>query len=140
MAPNDDQLLLNTQTLQAIGSTIVSDTARLAADFQSSQQQFEAAFNQAGGKDTPGSSLVACLRQDFEDYEKQQTYDDLFQERQQIGEVLSKAVSLPDFQAQLKSKPFDIYGLNTYYNSGSENVPDHLVVPDDGFTLDTNAS
>jgi len=138
MAPQNDQLLVNSQTLQDIGSTIVSDTRQLAADLQSSRQQFEAAFNSQGRKDASGHNLPACLLQDFEKFERQQAFDDLLQKRQRIGECLSTAVNLQNFQDQLRQKTFDIYSVENYYDSGKETISKHLQVPD-GFSLHSHS-
>ena len=135
MVPKSDQLLMNSKKLQDIGSTIISDTTPLAANLQSFWPQPEAALNSKGGKDTLINCLPACLQHDFENYAQQQKAElnKILQNRQQIGQLLSEASSLVDFQARLSQEQFasiNIYSVNNYYDSSSETVPCHLLMPD----------
>jgi len=131
MAPKSDQLLMNSKTLQNIGSTIVNVTAQLATNVQSLWQQPEVALNGEGGKSIVLSHLPACLQDDFENYEQRQKaeLDTIVLHRMQIGQLLSDASSLADFQAKLSQcASIDIYKANTY-NDG-KNVSEHLRAPD----------
>jgi hypothetical protein len=131
MAPKSDQLLIHSKTLQDISSTIVCDTAQLAANVQSFWQQTGATLDGEGGTGILLNHLPACLQAAFKNYEQQQQaeLDKIVQERMRIGQLLSEASSLLDFQDQLsRLADIDIYKANTYYDG--KNVPEHLLVPD----------
>ena len=139
MATTSDQLLMKIKTLKDIGEGIAQGASDLSSSLKAHwEKQFDTLYNgQEGTKESLGNNLPACLQQDFENYENKQKpeLDDILQKRQQIGDTLSKASSLMDFQDKLTQKEFaDFYGANNYYNSGNETVPSHLQTPT-GFEL-----
>ena len=126
-----DQFLMNSNSLQDIGSTIVSDTLELESHLQSFWQQPSTAPNGEGGKSISCNNLPACLQDDFKNYELHQKSElyGLLRSRQYIGQLLVDASSLMDFQAQLSQRAsINIYSANTCYKSGS--IPDYLWISD----------